>query len=48
MKGNERKVRRIGKGNVIEGFEGEKEEELKIMERIEEKIEKYKEKIMRD
>ncbi len=47
MKGNARKVRRIGKGNVIVGFAGATADAFTLLERLEAKLEQYPEQLMR-
>jgi ATP-dependent HslUV protease subunit HslV len=47
MKGNARKVRRIGKGNVIAGFAGATADAFTLLERLEGKLEQYPEQLMR-
>lgn len=47
MKGNARKVRRIGKGNVIAGFAGATADAFTLLERLEAKLEQYPEQLMR-
>jgi ATP-dependent HslUV protease subunit HslV len=48
MKGNARKVRRIGKGgNVIAGFAGATADAFTLMERLEAKLEQYPDQLMR-
>ncbi len=48
MKGNARKVRRIGKGgNVIAGFAGATADAFTLLERLETKLEQYPEQLMR-
>src|SRR6187399_3677033 len=41
MKGNARKVRRIGKGEVIAGFAGATADAFTLLERLEAKLEQY-------
>ena len=41
MKGNARKVRRLAKGEVIDGFAGSTADALTLFERLEAKIEQY-------
>lgn len=48
MKGNARKVRRLGKGGtVIAGFAGATADALTLLERLETKLEQYPDQIMR-
>lgn len=48
MKGNARKVRRIGKGgNVITGFAGATADAFTLLERLEAKLEQYPDQLMR-
>ncbi|WP_011582804.1 MULTISPECIES: ATP-dependent protease subunit HslV [Chelativorans] len=47
MKGNARKVRRIGKGNVIAGFAGATADAFTLLERLEKKLEQYPDQLMR-
>jgi ATP-dependent HslUV protease subunit HslV len=48
MKGNARKVRRIGKGgNVIAGFAGATADAFTLMERLEAKLEQYPDQLTR-
>jgi ATP-dependent HslUV protease subunit HslV len=47
MKGNARKVRRIGKGNVIAGFAGATADAFTLLERLEGKLEQYPDQLMR-
>ena len=48
MKGNARKVRRIGKnGNVIAGFAGATADAFTLLERLERKLEQYPDQLMR-
>lgn len=47
MKGNARKVRRIGKGNVIAGFAGATADAFTLLERLESKLEQYPEQLTR-
>ncbi|MEN3602501.1 ATP-dependent protease subunit HslV [Brucella abortus] len=47
MKGNARKVRRIGKGNVIAGFAGTTADAFTLLERLEAKLEQYPDQLMR-
>ena len=47
MKGNARKVRRIGKGNVIAGFAGATADAFTLLERLEAKLEHYPDQLMR-
>jgi len=47
MKGNARKVRRIGKGNVIAGFAGATADAFTLLERLEAKLEQYPGQLMR-
>lgn len=47
MKGNARKVRRIGKGEVIAGFAGATADAFTLMERLEKKLEQYQGQLMR-
>ena len=41
IKGNARKVRRLGKGNVIAGFAGATADAFTLLERLEAKLEQY-------
>jgi len=41
MKGNARKVRRIGKGDIIAGFAGSTADALTLLERLEARLEQY-------
>ena len=41
MKGNARKVRRIGKGEVIAGFAGATADAFTLLDRLEKKLEQY-------
>ena len=47
MKGNARKVRRIGKGNVIAGFAGATADAFTLLERLEQKLEQYPDQLTR-
>ena len=47
MKGNARKVRRIGKGNVIAGVAGATADAFTLLERLEAKLEQYPDQLMR-
>ena len=47
MKGNARKVRPIGKGDVIAGFAGATADAMTLFERLEAKIEQYPGQLMR-
>jgi ATP-dependent HslUV protease subunit HslV len=47
MKGNARKVRRIGKGNVIAGFAGATADAFTLLERLEAKLEQYPDQLTR-
>lgn len=47
MKGNARKVRRLGKGDVIAGFAGATADAFTLLERLEEKLEQYPDQLMR-
>ena len=47
MKGNAKKVRRIGKGNVIAGFAGATADAFTLLERLEAKLEQYPDHLMR-
>ncbi len=47
MKGNARKVRRVGKGNVIAGFAGATADAFTLLERLESKLEQYPDQLMR-
>ncbi len=47
MKGNARKVRRIGKNNVIAGFAGATADAFTLLERLEAKLEQYPDQLMR-
>src|SRR6187399_1632839 len=47
MKGNARKVRRIGKGEVIAGFAGATADAFTLLERLEAKLEQYPNQLMR-
>jgi len=47
MKGNARKVRRIGKGNVIAGFAGATADAFTLLERLETKLEQYPDQLTR-
>ncbi|CUW43466.1 ATP-dependent protease peptidase subunit [Brucella vulpis] len=47
MKGNARKVRRIGKGNVIAGFAGATADAFTLLERLEAKLEQYPDQLIR-
>ena len=47
MKGNARKVRRIGKGDVISGFAGATADAFTLLERLEKKLEQYPGQLMR-
>ena len=47
IKGNARKVRSLGKGNVISGFAGATADAFTLLERLETKLEQYPEQLMR-
>ncbi|MCW0019566.1 ATP-dependent protease subunit HslV [Rhizobium sp. BT-226] len=47
MKGNARKVRRIGKGEVVAGFAGATADAFTLLERLEKKLEQYPGQLMR-
>lgn len=47
LKGNARKVRRLGKGNVICGFAGATADAFTLLERLEAKLEQYPTQLMR-
>ena len=47
MKGNARKVRRIGKGDVIAGFAGATADAFTLLERLEKKLDQYPGQLMR-
>ena len=47
MKGNARKVRRIGKGRVIAGFAGATADAFTLLERLETKLEQYPDQLQR-
>ncbi len=47
MKGNARKVRPVGKGNVIAGFAGATADAFTLLERLEAKLEQYPDQLMR-
>ena len=47
MKGNARKVRRSGKGNVIAGFAGATADAFTLLERLESKLEQYPDQLTR-
>jgi len=47
MKSNARKVRRIGKGDVIAGFAGATADAFTLLERLEAKLEQYPDQLMR-
>ena len=47
MKGNARKVRRLGKGNVIAGFAGATADAFTLLERLESKLEQYPGQLLR-
>ena len=47
MKGNARKVRRLGKGNVIAGFAGATADAFTLLERLESRLEQYPEQLLR-
>jgi ATP-dependent HslUV protease subunit HslV len=47
MKGNARKVRRLGKGNVIAGFAGATADAFTLLERLESRLEQYPDQLMR-
>jgi len=47
MKGNARKVRRLGKGEVIAGFAGATADAFTLLERLETKLEQYPDQLMR-
>ena len=44
---NARKVRRLGKGDVIAGFAGATADAFTLLERLEEKLEQYPDQLMR-
>ena len=47
IKGNARKVRRLGKSDVIAGFAGATADAFTLMERLESKLEQYPDQLMR-
>jgi ATP-dependent HslUV protease subunit HslV len=47
IKGNARKVRRLGKGDVIAGFAGATADAFTLFERLEAKLEQYPDQLMR-
>ena len=47
MKGNARKVRRLGSGNVIAGFAGATADAFTLLDRLETKLEQYPDQLMR-
>ena len=47
MKGNAKKVRRLGKGNVIAGFAGATADAFTLLERLESKLEQYPDQLTR-
>ena len=47
MKGNAKKVRRLGKGNVIAGFAGATADAFTLLERLEAKLEQYPDQLTR-
>ncbi|MEL7047892.1 MAG: ATP-dependent protease subunit HslV [Pseudomonadota bacterium] len=47
IKANARKVRRLGKGNVISGFAGATADAFTLFERLETKLEQYPDQLMR-
>jgi ATP-dependent HslUV protease, peptidase subunit HslV len=47
MKGNAKKVRRLGKGNVIAGFAGATADAFTLLERLETKLEQYPDQLTR-
>jgi ATP-dependent HslUV protease subunit HslV len=47
VKGNARKVRRLGKGNVIGGFAGATADAFTLFERLEAKLEQYPDQLVR-
>ncbi|MEE9375217.1 MAG: ATP-dependent protease subunit HslV [Rhizobiaceae bacterium] len=47
MKSNSRKVRRLGKGDVICGFAGSTADAFTLLERLETKLEQYPDQLMR-
>jgi len=47
MKGNARKVRRIGKGEVVAGFAGATADAFTLLDRLEKKLEQYPGQLMR-
>ena len=47
MKGNARKVRRLGKGEVVAGFAGATADAFTLLERLESKLEQYPDQLMR-
>jgi ATP-dependent HslUV protease subunit HslV len=47
MKGNSRKVRRVGNGDVICGFAGATADAFTLLERLERKLEQYPDQLMR-
>ncbi|WP_088346962.1 MULTISPECIES: ATP-dependent protease subunit HslV [Rhodomicrobium] len=47
IKGNARKVRTLGKGNVISGFAGATADAFTLLERLEAKLDQYPEQLLR-
>ncbi|MBA5724301.1 ATP-dependent protease subunit HslV [Candidatus Liberibacter sp.] len=47
MKGNARKVRRLGKGNILAGFAGASADAFALVERLEKKLEQYPGQLLR-
>ncbi|ADR52053.1 ATP-dependent protease peptidase subunit [Candidatus Liberibacter solanacearum CLso-ZC1] len=47
MKGNARKVRRLGKGNIIAGFAGSSADAFTLVEKLEKKLEQYPGQLLR-
>nr|MBA2917254.1 ATP-dependent protease subunit HslV [Candidatus Liberibacter asiaticus] len=47
MKANARKVRRLGKGNIIAGFAGSSADAFTLLERLEKKLEQYPNQLLR-
>ncbi|MBL0848761.1 MAG: ATP-dependent protease subunit HslV [Candidatus Liberibacter ctenarytainae] len=47
MKGNARKIRRLGKGNIIAGFAGASADAFTLVERLEKKLEQYPGQLLR-
>lgn len=47
MKGNARKIRRLGKGDVIAGFAGATADAFTLLERLEAKLDQYPDQLMR-